>query len=83
MAWSDGYVFAQPFDKVWLFTVMSIRHKDMYLSRARNLLRRKQKKTWVIRRKGAGEVAHWAECLVLEKGDLSLDPQGLLKESAC
>lgn len=59
MAWSDGYMFAQLSDKVCLFTVMSIRHKDMYLSRARNLLRKTRKREWVMHKKGAGELVHW------------------------
>lgn len=69
-------MFAQLSDKVWLFTVMSIRHKDVYLSRAGNFLRKKKK--WVMHRKGAGELAHWAKCLLLKKGDLSSAPQCLL-----
>lgn len=32
-----------------------------------------------MHRKGAGELAHWAKCLLLKRGDLSSDPSACLK----
>ena len=50
MAWSYGFIFAQPCDKVWLFIVLFIRQKALKFVWDRKApFLEEQKETWAVR----------------------------------